>query len=258
MNIEIREDSVIITGYVNAVERLSRPITEKLRGKVRTFLERIKSGVFRNALKKNDNVLVLLNHDKKRVLATTKDNTAKLAEDSIGLRAEVTIYDKEVIEKARNGELVGWSFGFYPNADELGSDGTNEIRTVTDLDLDEVSILDNTKTPAYYGTSIEARSTDVAYSIRESNILEINEDAKNKHKEIEEKSEEEHKQVETETEDKKMEILAEKIATKVAEKLNGAGEEKTIPEEPVEEESDENRAIDYSSFESRINKLKKA
>ena len=41
MNIELRNDSVIISGYVNAVERLSKPIREKANGKIRTFLEEL-------------------------------------------------------------------------------------------------------------------------------------------------------------------------------------------------------------------------
>ena len=62
MKVEVRNDSVFISGYVNAVERLSKPIRETLHGKIRSFVERIKAGVFRKALKRNDNVLVLLNH----------------------------------------------------------------------------------------------------------------------------------------------------------------------------------------------------
>ena len=158
MQIEIREDSVIISGYVNAVERYSKPITEDLHGKIRTFIERIKSGVFKKALKKNDDVKVLLNHDVIREVATTKDGTAKLEEDNIGLHAEVTITDAEVIEKARANKLVGWSFGFYPVDDILGTENGMDARTITDLDLVEVSILDDEHTPAYYGTSIEARA----------------------------------------------------------------------------------------------------
>lgn len=264
LNIEIREDSVRITGYVNAVERLSKPITEPLRGKVRTFLERIKAGVFRKALKRNDDVLVLLNHDKNRVLATTKNNTAKLIEDNIGLRADVTIYDKDVIEKARNNRLVGWSFGFYPNSDELGTDGTNEIRTVTDLDLDEVSILDDSKEPAYYGTSIYARSKE---SIVYRSSLNEEEENDEEPKTDENQDEEEKKEVTTEetenpsedtevSEEEKMDILASKIAEKVVEKMTGAGEEKTIPDKTAEEEGE--RAFDYSSYEERISKLKRA
>ena len=157
MQVEIREASVFISGYVNAVERLSKPIRETLHGRVRTFLERIKAGVFRTALKRNSNVLVLLNHDNARVLASTEDGNAILDEDNIGLRAEITITDKEVVQKAREGKLSGWSFGFIANDDELTTEGANEIRTVTDMELLEVSILDDTKAPAYYGTSIESR-----------------------------------------------------------------------------------------------------
>ena len=158
MQIEIREDSIVISGYVNAVERYSKPIRENLHGKLRTFIERVKSGVFKKALKKNDDVKILLNHDVRREVATTKDGSAKLEEDNIGLHAEVTIKDAEVIEKARANKLVGWSFGFYPVDDILGTENGMDARTITDLDLVEVSILDDEHTPAYYGTSIEARA----------------------------------------------------------------------------------------------------
>lgn len=264
MKIEIREDSVLITGYVNAIERFSKPIKESLRGKVRTFIERIKAGVFKTALKRNDDVKVLLNHNHERVLATTKDGSAKLEEDNIGLRAEVTITDKEVIEKARNNQLVGWSFGFYANADEVGAEGETETRTVTDLDLIEVSILDDTKSPAYYGTSIEARAEGEKVLEYRATIEEIEEDAMEKHKEVNEQEQEnweeaekKHKLIEAEKEKAKLEVFAEMVANKIIEKLNGTGEEKTIPEEtPVVEEDGEERAtIDYSDFEKRIENL---
>lgn len=257
MKIEIREDSVFISGYVNAIERYSKPIKESLRGKVRTFIERIKAGVFKTALKRNDDVKVLLNHNHDRVLASTKDGSAKLEEDNIGLRAEVTITDKEVVEKARNNQLVGWSFGFYANNDELGTEGETETRTVTDLDLIEVSILDDTKSPAYYGTSIEARAEGERMLEYRATIEEIQEDARKKHEEIYQKSEKEHKAIEEEVENARLEMLVEKVVNKVLEKLNGTGEEKTIPEEtPVEEDGEERAKIDYSSFEERISKLK--
>lgn len=258
MKIEVREDSVLITGYVNAIERYSKPIRESIRGQIRTFIERIKAGVFKTALKRNDDVKVLLNHNHERVLATTKDGSAKLEEDNIGLRAEVTITDKEVVEKARNNQLVGWSFGFYANADEVGTEGETETRTVTDLDLIEVSILDDTKSPAYYGTSIEARSEDekvMEYRTITEEIQEINEEAYKKHDEVYEESEEAHKQIEEE----KMNALIDIVVNKVLEKLNGTREEKTIPEETLveEEKVEEERAtkIDYSEFEQRIASL---
>ena len=258
MKVEIREDKVLITGYVNAIERYSKPIRENLRGQIRTFIERIKAGVFRTALKRNDDVKVLLNHNHERVVAGTKDGSAKLEEDNIGLRAEVTITDAEVVEKARDGKLVGWSFGFYANADEIGTEGETETRTITDLDLIEVSILDDTKSPAYYGTSIEARSEDEKV-LEYRNIVEeieaINEETMLKHEEVYEESEEQHKQIEEE----KYNALIDIVVNKVLEKLSGTREEETTPEQTLVEEEqveEENRStIDYSDFENRISKL---
>lgn len=272
MNIEIREDSVFISGYVNAVERLSRPIRETLHGKIRTFLERIKSGVFRTALKRNDNVLVLLNHDNNRVLASTKEGNAILDEDNIGLRAEITITDAEVVQKAREGRLSGWSFGFIANNDELSTEGNDEIRTVTDMDLIEVSILDDTKTPAYYGTSIEAREGGAkvieiradAFSNEQTeeqtegnNTISIDELANLVAAKViealktEEKAEEETTEEQTEGEPE-AEEQTEETAEEEAEEQTEEAEEPT--EETTEEE---NRSIDYSAFEDRLAKVMK-
>ena len=265
MQFEIREESVFISGYVNAVERLSKPIEETLHGKVRTFLERIKAGVFRNALKRNDNVLVLLNHDNNRVLASTKDGNAFLEEDNIGLRAEITITDKEVVQKARDGKLTGWSFGFVANNDELTTEGDNEIRTVTDMDLLEVSILDDTKSPAYYGTSIEKREGG-------AKVVEIRADAfanaqteENKTISIDEladlvaakviealKTEEKAEEETEEQTEEATEEQTEEQTEETAEETEEQTEETT--EETTEEE---NRSIDYSAFEKRLAKVMK-
>ena len=281
MKVEGRNDCVVITGYVNAVERWSKPLKANLRGVAQRFIEKIKAGVFRTALKRNDNVKVLLNHNHDRELANTKDGTAILEEDNIGLRAEVTITDPEVVEKARNHKLVGWSFGFYSNSDEVAQEATIATRTVNDLDLVEVSILDDTRSPAYYGTSIETRSEgEKELEIRET-IEEIEAEAEKKHEEVNNKEktdwkalDEQHKAINMEKEKKKMELFAEMVANKIAEKLNAtktderaetpeaeseATEENSAVEgnEATEEaqETEEKRAIDYSSFEERLAKL---
>lgn len=243
MKVEIRNDSVVISGYVNAVERWSKPLRANLRGIAQRFVEKIKAGVFKTALKRNDNVKVLLNHNADRELANTKDGSAILEEDNIGLRAEVTITDPEVVEKARNHRLVGWSFGFYANSDDVGDDGSIATRTVTDMDLVEVSILDDTKSPAYYGTSIETRNDGGA-------ILEIRENITENDVDIEQ--------------------LADLVAERVVEKLNKreetaeeSQEENTVTEvteetevtEDLTEETAEERTVDYSSFEERLAKL---
>lgn len=222
---EIREDSVLITGYVNAVERYSKPLFDWIKGIFTKFVERIKAGVFKKALERNKDVKVLLNHDHSRELARTSDGTAKLYEDSIGLRAEVTVTDKEVVEKARNGELIGWSFGFYCNDEEYTVENGLDARTITDLDLIEVSILDNTTSPAYYGTLIEARSEDnKKFEIR--NDLKVREDIY-------------------------IDELAELIAVKIVERLKKQEEvdEQSSDDDGVEDE------IDYSYYENKLKNL---
>lgn len=156
MQINIREDSVEIEGYVNAVERNSKPLLSRM-GK---FIERIKAGAFARALKRNGDVHVLLNHDWQRDLGSTKKGNLELAEDNIGLRAKFTTSDKDVMEMAKRGDLVGWSFGFYDRDVKNGVENGMLTREVNDLDLEEVSILDRSKVPAYDGTLIMARSED--------------------------------------------------------------------------------------------------
>lgn len=158
MKVEVRNDKIIIDGYVNAVERESKVLYDT-RGE---FIEKIRAGVFQKALERADNVRVLLDHEKDRELADTKSGKAKLYEDNIGLRAIVEIDDTEVIEKARNNKLRGWSFGFLCNKEDrkTNEDGIEE-RVVRDLDLLEVSIIDDKKYPAYIGTSIEMRDDEV-------------------------------------------------------------------------------------------------
>ena len=156
MKVNIRADKVEIEGYVNAIERDSKPLWSR----VGQFIERICKGAFKRALKRNDDVHILLNHDWNRDLGSTKQGNLELEEDNIGLRAKATITDPEVVKKARAGELVGWSFGFSDRDVENSIRDGMPHRAVKDLDLAEVSILDKRKSPAYEGTLITARAED--------------------------------------------------------------------------------------------------
>lgn len=155
MRIEIRSDSVLIEGYVNAVARDSRPMRDKKTGK--RFVEQIVPGAFKRAIDRRE-VNILLNHDTSRILGSTKTNLS-LWEDSIGLRACVEIQDAEVIQKAKEKKLRGWSFGFLEiDASEEDLPSGISRRYVEALDLMEVSIIDERKIPCYEGTSIETRA----------------------------------------------------------------------------------------------------
>lgn len=156
MQVRIKDDSVEIEGYVNAVERKSKPLWSR----IGQFVERICKGAFKRAIERNDDVRLLLNHDWDRDLGGTKDGNLELVEDNIGLHARATITDKDVVQKARDGKLVGWSFGFTDRDVDNHDENGMPTRDVKDLDLYEVSILDRSKRPAYDGTLVSVREDD--------------------------------------------------------------------------------------------------
>lgn len=168
MQITIRADSVELEGYVNSIERKSKPLWSR----IGQFVERICKGAFKRALERNDNVRIMLNHTKD--IGGQRDGNLELYEDAIGLHARATITDPEVVQIARDGNLVGWSFGFYDREVEQKRDENGyPLRDVIDLDLEEVSILDNRTTPAYDGTLVAVRSDEKSIYYGESFTDEI-------------------------------------------------------------------------------------
>ena len=227
MKVNIRADKVEIEGYVNAIERDSKPLWSR----VGQFIERICKGAFKKALKRNDDVHILLNHDWTRDLGSTKQGNLELEEDNIGLRVRACITDPEVVKKARAGELVGWSFGFS-DRDVINSirDGMPH-RAVKDLDLAEVSILDKRKSPAYEGTLITARAEEDVLHFRGEDFID----------EVEVKEDQPEKQPET----------VEENTTEVVEVQEGTPEDN----EPKQQEIVD-KEIDYSKYEEIIAEMK--
>lgn len=210
MEIRVKEDSVEITGYVNAIERNSKPLMSR----VGQFIERICKGAFKKALKRNDDVHILLNHDWNRDLGSTKKGNLELEEDNIGLRVRACISDKDVVQKARNGELVGWSFGFQDREVENTIEKGMPYRAVKDLDLAEVSILDKRKTPAYDGTLIMARDDSDEIHFRGEDFIDevvIREETTNDEKEDKKELDNEMKNNDDKDEPKQQEEVVKEI-----------------------------------------------
>lgn len=155
MKVRIRNDSVYISGYVNAVGRDSKLIKEADGSE---YVEQMAPGVFADALRKaTEPVKALRNHDPALVLGENGQNL-RLEEDNIGLYAELETSDPATIEKARAKKLRGWSFGFVDlNFEREYTFSGKERRIRTEIDLKEVSLLDDEKYPAYTGTSVNAR-----------------------------------------------------------------------------------------------------
>lgn len=214
MEIRFRNDSIEIEGYVNAVERNSKPLYSR----IGRFIERICKGAFQRAIEKNNDIKLKLNHE--RVIGGTADGTLELVEDSIGLRAKAVVTDEEVVEDARNGNLRGWSFGFFdtPDGVETRSEDGLPLRVIKDMDLREVSIINNKKSPAYEGTLIVARSDDDVEFYGETMTDEI--------------------------------IIREDTT----EAINDAEPESRSQQET--EPPDDNKVIDYSRYEEMISEMK--
>lgn len=237
MKINVRADSVEIEGYVNAIERNSKT----LRDRVGEFVERICKGAFKKALKRNDDVHILLNHDWNRDLGSTKQGNLTLTEDNIGLRANATITDAEVVEKAKRGDLVGWSFGFADRDVENTVEHNMPTRIVKDLDLFEVSLLDRRKSPAYEGTLVATRSdTNDMYFISEEMLDETN------------ISIEEEKPVKTENESTNIDTREEKTN----ETENDVQKDDEGPKQHDENVEKNKKVIDYTKYDNLIKEMK--
>lgn len=154
MQAELRADGLHISGYVNVPGRQSRPVMTP-HGRV---IEVIEQRAFARAIERASNIKMLLDHDPNRVLAETENRTLTVKEDAVGLRAESIVTDQEVIDGAKAGKLRGWSFNIKNPVDtiEQRAEGL-PVRHITDLDMDEVTLVMN-RIPAYSSTSIEVRA----------------------------------------------------------------------------------------------------
>lgn len=239
MKINIRQDSVEIEGYVNAIERNSKPLMSR----IGRFIERICKGAFNKAIKRNDDIHILLNHDWNRDLGSTKQGNLELEEDNIGLHARATITDPDVVEKARKGDLVGWSFGFQDRDVENSTEQGMPLRAVKDLDLFEVSILDRSRSPAYEGTLVSARSVDGEAQI---------------HFRGEELIDEPDVKETTENVDKPAEDVNEQPAAETTEESRDEAKQEEEPAQPEGESkpAEAPAPVDYSNYKNMIKEMK--
>ena len=159
-DIEVRalddSEDLTISGYVQKWGSLSEPLK---RGR-KVFRERVEKGAFTKAIDRalaNDkHIKLLFKHDHNKLLASTKNGSLQLEEDEIGLRFTANIVatslGKDVYKYVKSGLMSNMSFGFN-NAEESWSYENGEnIRTLHDFNITEISILDN---PAYKSSIVE-------------------------------------------------------------------------------------------------------
>ena len=144
---EVREteEGMSFSGYAAVFNSDSQPLP---------FTERIAPGAFRGSLRNRNDIKLLWNHDTASVLGSTRAGTLKLTEDDRGLYVEAMLPNTTVGRDARElisrGDVDAMSFGFTVarGGDEWSSDGS--VRTLTKINLHEVSIV---AFPAYTATA---------------------------------------------------------------------------------------------------------
>jgi HK97 family phage prohead protease len=123
------------------------------------FKETIQRGAFDRALRENQDVRCLVNHDPSLVLGRWNAGTLGLTTDAQGLRFTCQLPDtsagRDIHTLVKRGDISQCSFAFRvaDNGDQWNKQRTE--RTLTDVDLMDVSAVTY---PAYEATSVSARS----------------------------------------------------------------------------------------------------
>jgi HK97 family phage prohead protease len=139
----------------------------------RAFREKIAPGAFSMSLAGGDDIRALVDHNHEKLLGRTSSGTLRLREDNVGLRFEIdmpnTSVARDLSELINRGDVSGCSFGMYVMDEEW--DNTGSIRTVTDAEIFEMSIV---SMPAYEASSVALRSLfpdGVPQSVANRNIV---------------------------------------------------------------------------------------
>lgn len=157
---KLDDGSLHITGYVNITDKPSRVLRDS---KGHNFVERVEPRCFTKALNTGHNVKFLLNHNHNIHLGSLDEGNLKLTEDNIGLKIDATVNNAEVRKAYDEGGFSGFSYGFQKIKDNFRDwDNGVQLRTLQEIRLIEVSLLDSKTTPAYFGSmvNVEHRGED--------------------------------------------------------------------------------------------------
>jgi HK97 family phage prohead protease len=144
-HVELRAegDGRTFSGYASVFNEPSLPLP---------FTEIVKPGAFKRSLQSRNRMMLLWNHDTSNPLASTRNGSLVLTEDSKGLFVTATLPNttlgNDIAELVRSGVIDAMSFGFSVRKDSWSQDGNT--RYLEDVSLSEVSLV---STPAYEQTS---------------------------------------------------------------------------------------------------------
>lgn len=124
-------------------------------------VESVRPGAFGRAIGDPTRKTFVVDHNPERLLSSTTSGKLRLAEDSTGLLTTAdlpdTSYVRDLRELHERGETSGMSFEFSPRKGGSSWDKTGTRRTLTDVKLFHVTILQG-HSPRYAGTTAELRA----------------------------------------------------------------------------------------------------
>lgn len=196
-DLDTSDDTMKVSGILNIPNAQSAPLTGK-DGNV--FIETIQSQALAKAITDAPRIDLLAMHDPSLLLASTDNDSLDLTQNSDGnIQIDATLANtqpsKDTYTMIKEGLMGGLSFGMYVNHCTWGvaDDGVTPLRTITDLDIFEVSIV---RHPAYESTTIETRNISGTKNIDVPSISKIKEEktlSDKKDKELEKRSKDEDK-----------------------------------------------------------------
>ena len=196
-DLDTSDDTMKVSGILNIPNAQSAPLTGKGGN---TFIETIQSPALAKAITDAPQIDLLAMHDPSLLLASTDNDSLDLTQNSDGnIEIDATLANTQIAKDTytmiQNGLMGGLSFGMYVNNCTWGvaDDGVTPLRTITDLDIFEVSIV---RHPAYESTTIETRNISGTKNIEVPSISKIKEEktlSEKKDKELEKRSKDEDK-----------------------------------------------------------------
>jgi HK97 family phage prohead protease len=148
----------VIEGHAALFDSLSQDL-----GGIFPFKEKIRAGAFKDSIGRDD-IRALFNHDSNYVLGRNKAGTLELKETSKGLKVRIhppdTQWARDLTESIKRGDVSQMSFGFITERESWSVDNGEDIRTLEQVKLFDVSPV---TFPAYLDTDVGVRSALDSY-----------------------------------------------------------------------------------------------
>jgi HK97 family phage prohead protease len=161
LRIQTKDESggSVIEGHAAIFDSLSQDL-----GFMFPFKERIKKGAFKASLEKDD-IRALWNHDANYVLGRNRAGTLELTETAKGLKVRIhppdTQWARDLTESIRRGDVTQMSFGFIVEKETWSVEGKEDVRTLEQVKLFDVSPV---TFPAYLDTDVGVRGAMDSYN----------------------------------------------------------------------------------------------